>query len=350
MAKSKYRFRWSAIAAAIAALALLLAGCGGNAEPGAQAEAASGGQAEKTETYKLKIADILTNPVFRVAKSKGFFEKYGIDAELVTFATPAEGINSLFIKQVDIAWGADFPVLNAVSKGDYSIIASTWATENEKNAAQWKLFVRDGIESPADLKGKKLSTLRGTFVSYLWDEYLTQNGVDPNEVEQIGQGGFDESYVALKQGDVDAAWVSGSNLSGKFEQLEGAHQLTDMSKTSVRIGGAIIAPNELVNGQGDVIKRFLQAVEESTAYAAANPEETADILFKEVKQPKDATLKDLSTSNWQLSFSQASFDSLAKQKKYMVEKGIIQNDFDLNGKINLDAVKQVVPDRVTYAK
>lgn len=335
------KLKWLIVPALVVLLATLLAGCAKGAKPAAEA-AAGGGETP----VKLKIADIVTNPVFRVAENKGIFEKYGIDAEIVTFATPAEGINSLFIKQVDIAWGADFPVLNAVSKGDYSILASTWDS-GEESAAQWKLFAKDDIQTATDLKGKKLSTFRGTFVSYLWDEYLNGNGVSLDDVELIGQGGFDEAYVALKKGEIDAAWVSGSNLSDKFQQLEGVHVLTDMSKTSVRIGGAVIAPDSLV-ADGDVVKRFLQAVEEASAYANEHPEETAEILFNVVKQPKEATLKDLPTSNWTLSFSQDSFDSLSKQKQYMVDEGIIEQDFDLNDKINLDAAKEVVPDRVTF--
>jgi ABC-type nitrate/sulfonate/bicarbonate transport system substrate-binding protein len=41
---------------------------------------------------------------------------------------------------------------------------------------------------------------------YLWDVYLAENGVAFSDVELIGQGGFDEAYVALKQGNIDAAW------------------------------------------------------------------------------------------------------------------------------------------------
>lgn len=63
----------------------------------------------KDEILKIKIADINTNPTFRVALDKGIFAKHGIDAELVNFGSPAEGVNALFIKQVDVAFGADFP-------------------------------------------------------------------------------------------------------------------------------------------------------------------------------------------------------------------------------------------------
>jgi NitT/TauT family transport system substrate-binding protein len=360
--KTKKRSGLIALAVLLMA-ATLLSACGnGGGGQVKSASASSGGQGSgeagaaqadapkaKRDPVKVRFADILTNPVIRVAKTKGFFEQYGIDAEIVTFATPAEGINSLFIKQVDIAWGADFPVLNAVSKGDYSIVAAT-GTNTDASAAKWKLFVRDHIQSAADLKGKKLSTLRGTYQPYLWDEYLKENGIDVADTEMIGQGSMDEAYVALRKGEIDAAWVTGAAVLEKFYALEDVRELTDMSKTSVRIGGAIVAANEWIGKHPDALANVLTALDEASAFIDANPDETADILFKEVKQPKEATLQDLGTVNWKVGFTQASFDSLASQKKYMVDTGIIAEDFELKSKLHLDAIRQAKPDRVTYAE
>ncbi|PWW07168.1 NitT/TauT family transport system substrate-binding protein [Paenibacillus cellulosilyticus] len=334
-------------------IAALLSACGKDEAKSTSAADSNDTSAQSSDAnsdpISIKIADIISNPVFRIAKTQGFFDKYGIDAQIVTFATPAEGINSLFIKQADVAFGADFPVLNAVSKGDYSVIAAT-GTNTDIAAAQWKLFVGPDIQSAADLKGKKLSTLRGTFLPYLWDEYLKENGVAAADTKQIGQGGYDEAYVALKKGEIDATWVVGSAMVEKFTAIEGVHELTDMSKTSVRIGGGIIAPNSLVKEHPTAVANFLRAIDEATKFITDNPEKTADILFEEVKQPKESTLRDLPTNNWEIGFKQESFDSLSSQKKYMIEAGIIKDDFDLASKISLDPIKQAAPDRVTYGK
>ncbi|MBB6731807.1 ABC transporter substrate-binding protein [Cohnella zeiphila] len=351
--RKKSRFAWVGAAAAILLVSALLAGCGSKSPSSAEAAPAGSAAASqdaggaKNDPIKIKIADIVSNPVFRVAVNQGIFEKYGIDAEIVTFATPAEGINSLFIKQTDVAYGADFPILNAVSKGDYSIIAATGG-DADKQAAQWKLFVRNDIQKPEDLKGKKLSTFRGTFVPYLWDEYLKQNGLSVKDTKEIGQGGLDEAYVALKKGEIDAAWITGAAMLAKFDSIEGAHVLTDMSQTSVRIGGDLIAPDSLIREHPQAVANFLKAIDESSQFIKDHPDQTADILFKEVKQPKEATLKDLATNNWSIGFTKEAYDSLAGQKKYMVDNGIIQTDFDLNAKVRLDPLKQSFPDRVTY--
>ena len=338
--------RWFNMIAIMFLISVVLSACG--------SQETSGNATEKKNTEQekisLKIADIISNPVFQVAQDKGIFEKYGFETEIVTFATPAEGINALFINQVDIAWGADFPVLNAVSKGDYSIVASTNSENMDKNAVMWKLFVRDGIQKPEDLKGKTVSDIRGTFISYLWDEYLKENQLKIDDVKLVGQGGFDESYVALKNNELQAVWVTGGAMIEKFASIDGVHELTDMSKTNVRIGSGVIAPNSLLKENPKAVENFLSAIEETSKYITENPEETADIMFKARKQPNEITIKDLDFVNWKIEFSQKAYDSLTKQKEYMVDNGIIKDDFDLDSKLSLDAVKQVVPDRVTYEK
>lgn len=325
--------------------AMVVSGCSSKGDA-----AASDAQGDSSgKTLKIRIADTNTNPIFRVAKAKGFFKNHGIDAEIINFGTPAEGVNALFIKQVDVAYGADFPVLNAVSKGDYSIIASAGQATDEA-AAVWKLYVRDDIQSAADLKGKKLSFLRGTFLPYLWDEYLKESGIALSDVTLTGQGAFDEAYIALKQGDIDATWITGSALNEKLAALKGVHELTDMSKTPVRLGMGLVAANAFVQGNAAAVGGFLAAVDEASAYALEHSDEVAELMYDEVKQPKEATLKDLPANPWKVGFTQAAYDSLAGQKKYMVDAGIIEKDFDLNSKLNLEPLQEVLPDKVTYKK
>lgn len=325
---------------------ILLSGCSskGDASPSKDGAASS-----KTETLKIKIADINTNPTFRVAVEKGIFAKHGIEAELVNFGSPAEGVNALFIKQVDVAFGADFPLLNAVSKGDYSIIASAGLATDEAST-EWKLFVQDEIQQAEELKDKKLSFIRGTFIPYLWDEYLKEHQLALSDVELIGQGAFDEAYIALKQGAVDGAWFYGSVLNDKLYALKGVHELTDMSKTTVRLGMGIVTSNDFASNNPEGIANFLAAVNEAGTYAQEHPEEVAELMFKEVKQPKESTLKDLPNNPWDLGFTQAAYDSLANQKKYMVDNGIIEKDFDLDSKLNLEPLTQALPEAVTYKK
>lgn len=206
----------------------------------------------------------------------------------------------------------------------------------------------DNIQTGADLKGKTLSTLRGTFIPYLWDLYLEDNGLTSDDVNIIGQGGMDESLIALRGGEIDAVWVFGSANAEKFSSLEGVHVLTDMSKTRMRTGGALIVNGSLIANNAIGVQNLLLALDEASQFIKENPDRVADIMYERVKQPKEMTLADLEVSNWHLQFTEAAYHSLTDQKEYMVDEGIIEQDFDIEDKIDLSSLKAVLAERVTY--
>jgi len=346
--KNRKTFGWSLTL--ILVFTLILSGCGnqGSASSKEANKQASDNGESTSAAFKVTIADIVTNPTFQVALEEGIFEKYNIDATIATFATPAEGINSLFINQVNVAYGADFPVLNAVAKGEYSIIAATGTGLREQDAERWKLYVSNDIQAPEDFARKKLSFSRGTFIPYLWDEFLTEQGVDPAEVQFIGQGGFDESYIALKGGEIDGVWVIGSVLLDKFATLENAYEYTTMASTDVRIGGDIIISNALIKENREGVKNLLLAIDEASAFISNNPERVADIMYDNVKQPRENTIRDLQDNIWDIHYSEEAYTTITGLKDYMLGEGIIENDFDLASKFDLSLLQEALPDRVTF--
>lgn len=139
-------------------------------------------------------------------------------------------------------------------------------------------------------------------------------------------------------------------LNEKFGALAEARELSDMSKTPVRLGTGLIASNELINSNKEGFVALLKALDEASAYAQAHPEEAADLMYEEVKQPKEATLKDLPKNPWSIGFTDKAYAGLRGQKEYMVANGIIEKDFELNDKLNLDLVRTAFPDRVIDLK
>ena len=63
-------------------------------------------------------------------------------------------------------------------------------------------------------------------------------------------------------------------------------------------------------------------------------------MYEEVKRPREATLKDLPKNPWNLGFTEKAYEGLQGQKEYMVDNGIIEKDFELNEKLNLDLVRK----------
>ena len=119
---------------------------------------------------------------FRAAEKEGYFEKYGVNAQLSNFAMGIDTINAVLTKQADTGIAADYVAINSVAKGDLVIIG-TITRANEKSSKAQQLLVKGDIKTPSDLKGKKIGVNKGTVNEYVWSEYLKKNQIKETDVK-----------------------------------------------------------------------------------------------------------------------------------------------------------------------
>lgn len=138
--------------------------------------------------------------------------------------------------------GGAVAIMRAVDEGDISIgMANTAAVTNAFNGKNpfenpidvrlqlrgfnilWQLVVREdsGIETPADLEGKRLVGERPALIEVrqVTDALLKVNDVDPGSVEIIATNETNETLNALRRGTVDAAILPGSAGAGNLSEL-----------------------------------------------------------------------------------------------------------------------------------
>ncbi|MCD8553095.1 ABC transporter substrate-binding protein [Seleniivibrio sp.] len=176
-------------------------------------------QAYAGERPKLKVGyapgggSILT----LVAQDKKFFEKEGLDVELVQFASSSDGLNALNTGKIDfgvsfgtagplafISKGADFTIIGGMLAGGHPIIA---LPEN-----------KDKFKSIQDFKGKTIATARIYTADVVWRGALKRAGIDPNkDVTIIELKNPSAVLEAVKAGKVDAG-IGSSTIVMKLEQ------------------------------------------------------------------------------------------------------------------------------------
>jgi len=283
---------------------------------------------------------------FRIAKNKGFFEKYGIDAQTTNFAYGIDTVNALLIGQADTALAADYALVNALSKGNMVVVSALTRTD-EKSASRTILFARDTISNPADLIGKKLGVQKGTVYEYVWAKYLEKNNIDPKTVTYVPFSTPDEAIVSLHNGDMDAVWIGGA-LTSKFQTLKEVKQLATVLDSGVNISSYLMLDASFVKQNPDAVNGILKALDEGIRYIPDHADETADLAFKELKLPKDSVLQDLKYTNYTLGFSQEDFDHLQDVKSWAEKNGVLKTSYNLKDKINIDPIKKAFPDLLTY--
>lgn len=221
-----------ALAAAVAAGSLLVAGAG----CGAGSSAPKGGDRTVTIAQYQGIQSWLT----QVAIAEGFFKSRGIDAKSVVVQSGPAAMAALASGAVDLVT-ADTPLTGplmtqgkklTILTGAHDTVFSLMGSSHAKFPNADKGF-------PAvmhDLKGKKVGVYAlGSTAQYEVEALLAAAGMSKNDVQFQVTAGIQASLSALKAGQVDAAIISppGQYLA----EADGSTMLVDLRKPLVGATG-----------------------------------------------------------------------------------------------------------------
>ncbi|GIF36528.1 ABC transporter substrate-binding protein [Actinoplanes xinjiangensis] len=212
---SSRTLRALALASAALVATTALAACGSKDEDKTAAEAAAGNAAE-APAIKLGYFPNITHAPALVGVNKGLFaEKLGgTKLEATTFNAGPAAIEALLSGAIDATYIGPNPAINGWSKSKGSALKII-AGSTSGGAG---LVVKEGINTPADLKGKKIATPQlGNTQDVALRAWLKQNGLNADT-----SGGGDVSVLpqdnataiqAFAQGTIDGAWVPEPNYS-----------------------------------------------------------------------------------------------------------------------------------------
>jgi len=142
-------------------------------------------------------------PLF-VAKDLKLFEKEGLVPTWVEFDAGAPMIGAAQSKSIDVADIGTVPFLVGMSQGvDWAMIGiSTEAAYSEGIVARKE----SGIDTIADLSGKRIGVFKGSTAHYGLMMMLRQIGIHPDKVTLLHMSPA-EQMAALKNKEIDAAMV-----------------------------------------------------------------------------------------------------------------------------------------------
>jgi NitT/TauT family transport system substrate-binding protein len=259
-------------ALALAATAIVAAGslaaCGGG---DSNASSTSG----EAKTIRLGYFPNITHAPALVGVNKGFFQTALGDTKLEakTFNAGPAAMEALFSGAIDATYIGPNPTINgwATSKGTaLKIIAGS-------TSGGAGLVVRQGINTVADLKGKKIATPQlGNTQDVALRAYLKQNGLNADQ-----QGGGDVSILpqdnatavqAFAQGAIDGAWVPEPNLSKMILESKGKLLVNekDLWPNGQFVTTHLIVTQDFLKKYPATVKKLLQGHIQSVKYIETN--------------------------------------------------------------------------------
>jgi NitT/TauT family transport system substrate-binding protein len=272
---------WSV--ALLAAMSLVVAGCGEESDEVSTGSTASPAQAEDVEiTLALNWTPLADHAPYFVAKEKGWYDEAGLQVETQFAKGSADSTTRVATGQAEIAVADAGTVIASQGKGgDVTIVGMLFA---ESPLAIWT--TKDsGITSPADLAGKTVGVPTGDTQRVLWPALAEENGVDPGSVTFVNVAPS-AKYSALASGEVDAIFdfTTGRPFVEKAVGADAAVVIPWAENGVNLYGNALVANDELLAEHAEAVEGFLDATYRAWQWTFENPDEAIEILKAEVPE------------------------------------------------------------------
>lgn len=207
----------------------------------------------ETSREKLRVGyqtgDI--NNVTMVAFEEGYFDKVGLDVELVPYSSGGSMVPALAADEVDVTWFFPFPSLSAYAR---DIPIEVFLLDHAPGTAE-RLIAKQA-ESVDALKGAKVGVTLGTSGHFSLLVALEQAGLSPQDVTLVNLKPS-EMAPAFSANQIDAAWTW-EPAAGKLNELGG----TDLA-TSDSVGSYAVAlwavRKEYAEQNPEAIAKFIEA-------------------------------------------------------------------------------------------
>lgn len=236
----------------------------------------------------------------------GSFAKQGLDLEFTRFYTGLGMFQAMVGGSIDIlSTGAVISNFPARGQGKVFLI-------NDIEFATAQLWVRDDINSVAELKGKKIATTTGTTADVFLDTALRANGLNRHEVEIINQR-MPDAVTSFISGAVPAValWVP-FNLTVR-EKVPNAKKLVDASafypKSAIVDGWG--ARNDFYAKRKDVLADVIRGWQVANDFLVTDSQAALKILQKHYYS--QVPLKDLT----EMYGDEKAFTAAEWRKKYV---------------------------------
>jgi len=154
------------------------------------------------KTVNAGMQPIVNGPIYIALKEK-YFEKMGLDLNLIKFTSGPAQFAALAGGQIDLAWGGMGAFLLAKANGQDLNFFAVFMDYNPLEGIA--VGGASGVNSVKDLAGKKVALVQGSDAHYGMLKALRLSGMDKTSVQVLNMAP-PQQVAALESKDVDAVF------------------------------------------------------------------------------------------------------------------------------------------------
>jgi NitT/TauT family transport system substrate-binding protein len=223
--------------------------------------------------------------MIRFSHKQGFFKKQALDMTMIYVPSGVLAAQTVVSGSALIANNSVSDVLNAIAAGAPLKILTV-----NIDRFQHLFVARPGINSPKDMKGKKVAVSRyGAFSDIETRFLIRQWGMDPDRDVQILQiGNSAARSAALISGGVDGAVVTPSFVP--VARNAGLNVIFDLSTIKTRFANiGLMAQDKLIRDQPLLVKGAVAGLVHGIKFWKSNPD-VAKAYLKQIHKVSAADL------------------------------------------------------------
>jgi len=223
-----------------------------------------------------------------IGKANGMFDKgLGTKVEWVQFPSGAAALTALASKQVDISRLGSTPTVAAIARKlpvEFIAIGGIIVTSE-------RLIAKGGINSVADLKGKRIAYPPGSTAHYALMAALKVNNIASNQVTLVSLTPAD-MVAAWKRGDIDAGYVWGP-FSHTMEGDGGKQILAteQLQKSGYYVWNDYVVRKEFAEKYPEIVVKFLQTYAQTVDMYNKDKEGMVKLVAQHLNQ-NEAAVRD----------------------------------------------------------
>ncbi|STF91445.1 putative aliphatic sulfonates binding protein precursor [Escherichia coli] len=261
-------------------------------------------------------------------------ESLGLNVEWHEITSGAKQAQALASGDLDIAGVMNTSsVLMSNSEGNPVMIIAGVSRPTDTFAI---VGAKNGVNSIAGLKGKKIAGPKGTVLHQTLVAALVKNGLSMNDVQFV-QMDLPQAFAALQSSQVDAALLAATMVI-KAEQ-EGAKVLTTAS--GLVVPKLVMASSDkVVKKNPNWIKVVIAAHDEASTWIEKNQSEAIALGAKVQGISVEDAQKLYNRSHFTQRLNQDDITSMKEDIQFMIENGMIRNEIDVSNIILPQAMEQ----------
>ncbi len=231
---------------------------------------AAGASAQDLKTWRHGIIEAKSDAgILYMASKRDFAQKLGLKLDFVQLKNDVIALKALLAGELDSYEGGAGGAMAAAARGaDAKIVGCNWL------AAPHGLYVRPGISSLADLKGRSVAvSTPGSFPEIFAKAAFEKAGIPAGQVRFAAMGSDTDRYKALMAGVVEGAVISNeyvpiSGKDGIRDLMPAVDVMPDFMRVCVQMSG-----KTLVERRRDAVA-FLAAEIEALRFAMSHRDDT----------------------------------------------------------------------------